>query len=291
MANSRNKRRKNYSFTTVEKKNIDWKRGLAEKVRQFVHQYDRLIVFKFVNPRTDLIQELRRKFRRSKFFLGKNRVLQVGLGRSEAEEADTNLHLVSQELLGQRGILFTNESVDYVLNFFNDYKVKTHARPGCRAPSSIELEPGILEGYNYTQDPLMRELGLKTRVTKQGAGTGAPEVLEAFTLCTKGKRVTVNQSKLLKLMGYTKVVNFGARLYCCWERETQEFQKFAMKNGKMIVKGSKKGDGALGDDSDDDDDEEEVTTDEDISEDEMDAEDDAIEFPSHPSMELPLELK
>ena len=47
--------------------------------------------------------------------MGKNKVLQVGLGRSEQEEFDENLHKVSEQMVGQRGILFTNESVDEIL--------------------------------------------------------------------------------------------------------------------------------------------------------------------------------
>lgn len=49
--------------------------------------------------------------------MGKNKVLQVGLGRSEQEEFDENLHKVSEQMVGQRGILFTNESVDEILRW------------------------------------------------------------------------------------------------------------------------------------------------------------------------------
>ena len=47
--------------------------------------------------------------------MGKNKLLQIGLGRNEEEAFDTNLHKVSELLVGQRGILFTNSSVHELL--------------------------------------------------------------------------------------------------------------------------------------------------------------------------------
>ena len=54
------------SFTTTQKKDKDWKVTLADRVREHVHKYDRMIIFQFVNPRTDLTQEIRKRFRSSR---------------------------------------------------------------------------------------------------------------------------------------------------------------------------------------------------------------------------------
>ena len=63
-------------------------------------------------------------------FLGKNKVAQVALGKSEAEAHDTQTELVAQELSGQCGILFTDEEEAEVVAWFEQYEVDDIARAG-----------------------------------------------------------------------------------------------------------------------------------------------------------------
>ena len=50
-----------------------------------------------------------------RFFLGKNRVIAVALGKSKEDECKENIHEISKRLKGQCGILFTNKSKDDVV--------------------------------------------------------------------------------------------------------------------------------------------------------------------------------
>ena len=54
-----------------------------------------------------------------RFFLGKNKVMMVALGRGVEDEYRDNLHRISRQLTGQRGLLFTNQSKDEVLKYVN----------------------------------------------------------------------------------------------------------------------------------------------------------------------------
>ena len=54
---------------------------------------------------------------RCRFFLGKNKVMMVALGRGVEDEYKDNLHKISRQLTGQRGLLFTNQSKDEVLKY------------------------------------------------------------------------------------------------------------------------------------------------------------------------------
>lgn len=49
-----------------------------------------------------------------RFFLGKNRVISVALGRSKEDECKENVHEISKRLKGQCGILFTDKSSEEV---------------------------------------------------------------------------------------------------------------------------------------------------------------------------------
>lgn len=50
----------------------------------------------------------------ARFFLGKNKVLAIALGRTAEEEYKDNLHLVAKQLVGDIGMLVTSEPRDVV---------------------------------------------------------------------------------------------------------------------------------------------------------------------------------
>ena len=50
-----------------------------------------------------------------RFVLGKNKVMQKGLGRTTDDEVYPNLHKISNRLIGERGLLFTDEPIEELL--------------------------------------------------------------------------------------------------------------------------------------------------------------------------------
>eukprot|EP00968_Pinguiococcus_pyrenoidosus_P019753 scaffold2191_cov254-Pinguiococcus_pyrenoidosus.AAC.11 len=69
--------------------------------------------------RTTAFKDFRREFTDSRFFLGRNRVMQLALGRSEQEEVAEHAHLLAAELKGHRGLFFTNREPEEVLQAFS----------------------------------------------------------------------------------------------------------------------------------------------------------------------------
>lgn len=68
-----------------------------------------MYVFTFDNLRSTHMADVRKRFQSGRTYLGKNKVAQVALGRTEAEEHAGQTHLVSEHLTGQCGLLFTDE--------------------------------------------------------------------------------------------------------------------------------------------------------------------------------------
>lgn len=65
-------------------------------------EYPSLYVFSFVNLRSKLLKEVRMDFRKdSRFFMGKNKVMVLALGKSEQDEYQDSLRQVSKRLKGQ----------------------------------------------------------------------------------------------------------------------------------------------------------------------------------------------
>lgn len=83
------------SLTNTRKKGLDRKSSLLQDVRDCCDRYSYLFLFGVENMRNNKIKDVRSKWKDSRFFYGKNRVMQLALGRTEAEEYKNGLHLMS----------------------------------------------------------------------------------------------------------------------------------------------------------------------------------------------------
>lgn len=113
---AKSKRNKIVNLTKVGKKVVSGKKlTLVENIEKHLKDYKYVYVFSFKNMTTVPMQELRNYWNTSKFVIGKNKVLQVALGRSEDEEPRPNTHKLSKFLKASSGLFFSNEIPDIVL--------------------------------------------------------------------------------------------------------------------------------------------------------------------------------
>jgi mRNA turnover protein 4 len=197
-----------------------------------------------------VINEIRERWTDSKVFFGKNKVVQVALGRSAADEHADNLHLVSDRLVGQCMLFFSNHPREEVEEYFSTYRATDFARMGMMVTQDVWVREGPLEQFAHSQEPYLRSLGLPTRLNK------AVVMLERdFRLCEKGTKLTSEQARLLKAFNM-QLAQTSFNLDCVWHKG--EFEQI----GAM----------ELGDDNDD-----EEGDDEEEEGDEMEVEDDVEE--------------
>lgn len=98
----RSRREQKVSLTKTSKKGRELKQGIVSEVRKCVDDYSSVYVFSFLNMRSKLLKEVRMDFRKdSRFFMGKNKVMVLALGKSEADEYQDSLREVSKMLRGQ----------------------------------------------------------------------------------------------------------------------------------------------------------------------------------------------
>ena len=67
---------------------------------------------------------------------------------------------MSQRVTGNVALLFTNQPVEVVLDFFRNWMVPEFARGGHVSPTTIVLNPGPLEGFPTMMLDQFRKLGL-----------------------------------------------------------------------------------------------------------------------------------
>ena len=113
---AKSKRNKVVSLTKTKKSNVSEKKlDLVEKIQKYLNKFKYCYVFSFKNMSVMPMQELRNFWSDSKFVVGKNKVLQIALGRDEEEAFKTNTYKLSKFLKANCGLFFTDKEPDYIV--------------------------------------------------------------------------------------------------------------------------------------------------------------------------------
>eukprot|EP00668_Euglena_longa_P028835 GGOE01036163.1.p1 GENE.GGOE01036163.1~~GGOE01036163.1.p1 ORF type:complete len:236 (-),score=94.50 GGOE01036163.1:378-1055(-) len=210
------KKEKRYNFGKVKAKGKDGKDSLIDNVREAVDDFDHCYVYEFTNFRMTHMKELRAMFADSRFFQGKNKVMQVALGRNAEESYAENTYKLSMFLRGFCGLFFTNRDKREVKDFFKNWSAEEFAAMGDIADRTITLPKGPLNADQFpvTMDPYLRKLGLNTKVER-----GVIHLLEDKPLAVEGEPLTAEGSRLLKMLGH-KISVFRINLTAHWSKQT-----------------------------------------------------------------------
>jgi mRNA turnover protein 4 len=205
----RSKRAKVVSLTKTQPKDKSHKTKLIADLRDALDEYSSVFVFSYENMRTVVFKEVREHFEGSKISLVKNKVAQVALGKSEADEYKENIHLLGEKIEGESGLLFTDAPKEEVLEYFAGLRVADYAKAGAIAKESIVMKPGPLK---FPVDMLeqMRKLGLVVEILN-----GAMVLKTGFQVTLKGEPLTPEQAKVLVHMG-KKLSVFQVRCTGFW---------------------------------------------------------------------------
>lgn len=197
---ARTKRAKVVSLTKTKAKTRENKENFVENVREAANQYAYIWIFAVSNMRNAYLGEVRRLWTGSKIFFGKLRVIAKALGETTEEEIRPGLGQVSQRLRGNVGLLMTDSPPAEVLDWCNDYRRIEFARMGNRATETIILPPGPIycrsnppETLPHNLEPQLRALGMPTQLKR-----GEPTLLEEFTVCRKGEKLSAEKAQILK---------------------------------------------------------------------------------------------
>lgn len=163
--------------------------------------------------RNNLLKELRSEWKHnSRFIFGKNRIMQLALGRSEDDETEAGLHKVSARLHGQCGLLFTDKSKAEVLEWAESYEAMEYARSGFVATETVVLPEGPMEEFSHAIEPHLRSLGLPTKLQK-----GIIHLYKEHQVCEEGKVLTPEQARILKLVA-KPMATFTLLIKATWSK-------------------------------------------------------------------------
>lgn len=131
-----------------------------------------------------------------RFFLGKNRVMQVALGRSQEEEYRDNLCKLGEQLGGNCSLFFTNRPQEEILQFFKEYKSLDYARAGFKATEPFVIPKGEMP-FAHSLFEEFKKLRLPVEMKN-----GVICMREDYTVCKVGKILTPEQCRILVRIVY-----------------------------------------------------------------------------------------
>ena len=205
----KSKRNKVVALTKVKKKGREGKEALVENVQSALEEYPNAYVVSFEQMRAGPFKELAQTMKSdSKFFLGKNKVVQVALGKGTEDEVADNSHLLSKYMRGQVCLLFSQKSKKDVEQALNDFQIDDFATAGSKASYTVHLEKGTdaLSGFSHSMEGYFKQMGLPVKLN-----FGKIELLSEVYVCREGQVLNVEQAKLLKTLGH-KMANFNLKV-------------------------------------------------------------------------------
>lgn len=124
--------------------------------------------------------------------------MRKALGATEEEEHKPGCSIIANQLEGDVGLLFTNETPDTVTEWFESFRIPDFARSGNVATEDFILPEGAvqIDGENaaHSLEPQLRKLGMPTSL-KKGVITLSGE----YQIAKKDQKLTADQAHLLKL--------------------------------------------------------------------------------------------
>ncbi|KAF3786959.1 mRNA turnover protein [Nymphaea thermarum] len=207
----KSKRNKVVTLSKTKKKGRDHKESIVSAIREAAESYSSAYVFTFENMRNLKFKEFRDQLKTtSRFFLGSNKVMQISLGRTPADEIKEGIHKVSKMLRGNTGLLFTNLPKEEVERLFEEYEEHDFARTGTTATEKVELKEGPLDQFSHEMEPFLRKQGMPVRLNK-----GVVELVADFVVCEEGVSLSPESARILRLLG-VEMATFRLHLLCRW---------------------------------------------------------------------------
>jgi mRNA turnover protein 4 len=182
-------------------------------------------VFAFDNMRTARFKDVRSAWSDSRFFLGKNRVMQKALGESSDDAYRAGLDRLAAELVGNVGLLFTNHTPEEVTTFFEEFAEVDYARSGFIPAASVVVPAGRLEDMPHTMHETLVKLGMPVRLER-----GVIVLPTDHTIAEAGKPITPEQGRLLKHFGHALAV-FKLHLVAHWHDGTTKLLGYTGDRG------------------------------------------------------------
>ncbi|KAG7360255.1 ribosomal protein L10 [Nitzschia inconspicua] len=221
----RSKRSRPVSLTKTSKRATrEHKSAYVQEVRDAIDNHNHVFLFSFENMRSNKFKDIRMHFRPTsmddgpptRIFLGKNKLMQIALGKTPEDEYSDNLRHVSSKISESVGLLCTSRSKEEVVEYFHDLVEPDFARAGFVAPKDVYITNEMLSHHPVSMlEQQFRKQGLPVKIDN-----GKIVLLDGKTehrLCKEGETLSPEKCKALSHFGI-KLSEFRVQLVCHWSK-------------------------------------------------------------------------
>mmetsp|Transcript_4405 Transcript_4405/g.5393 ORF Transcript_4405/g.5393 Transcript_4405/m.5393 type:complete len:230 (-) Transcript_4405:26-715(-) len=211
------------ALTQTAKKTRDHKAAVVQEIRSAIDDHDSVFLFSYENMRSHLFKKVRMDFREqdmegksSRIFLGKNKLMQIALGRTPEDEYADNLRVLSKNVTGSVGLLVTSKSREEVGEYFANLAEEDFARAGSNAPREIIVTNEMLYNFPVSMVEQFRKLGMPVEVSN-----GKIVLIGnkgEYVVCKEGQTLSAEACKILFQFGL-KVSEFRVKLISHWSND------------------------------------------------------------------------
>jgi len=216
------------ALTKTAKKTRDHKASVVDEIRSAIDEHETLYLFSYENMRSNKFKAIRMDFRKpdmegksSRIFLGKNKLLQIAMGRTPEEEYGDNLRQVSKLTSGSVGLILTSRPRDEVESYFSSLVEEDYARAGSKASQKFVITNEMVATHPVSMVEQFRKLGLPVEV--QNGRVGLIGGKTEHVVCKEGVTLSAEACKLLVHFG-VKLAEFRVKLICRWSSGDGDFQ-------------------------------------------------------------------
>ena len=153
--------------------------------------------------------------------MGKNKLLQIALGRTPDEEYGDNLREVAKLTTGSVGLLFTSEPREKVESYFYNLVEEDFARAGAVAPRKVVVTHDMVATHPVSMVEQFRKLGLPVEVDNGGVVFVGGKT--EHVLCKERETLSAETCKALCHFGI-RLSEFRVQLICRWSAKDGDFE-------------------------------------------------------------------
>lgn len=207
---------------TTKRTTREHKSDYIQEVRDAVDNHNDLYLFSYENMRSNKFKDIRMHFRNSgdgmdmpsKIMLGKNKLLQIALGKTPEDEYADNLRQVSKQITESVGLLFTSRPRSEMEEFFQNFSEPDFARAGFESPRDVIITNEMLFNHPVSMlDQQFKKQGLPVEI-KNGKIV-LTNGKEEHRLCKAGEVLSPEKCRALTHFGI-KLSEFRVKLVCRW---------------------------------------------------------------------------
>lgn len=234
------KRNRVVPTSKVRKNRKELVRRLAANAQDAAEKFSYIWVFDVENTRNNFLKQVRTEFGDSRIMMGKNKVLQVGLGRTPETEVVPGVSALGPFMKGEFGLLFTEREPSEVEEYFADWLDQDFARSGSTASRTVRIPHGEIHtqyGVEGGEDdplpvqiePTLRKLGIPTRLVKgkvmlEERPDGSMDDEDGYLVCREGDTLDSRQTSILKILG-VRMSEFRIGLRAVYDKNTSSVRQ------------------------------------------------------------------